>query len=123
MPVSSEIGNVSAVLTTHLDTHHSDQVVHADQASLSKQVKPEIKQEVSPPKEQDLQKLSKELNEEMRRIRSDLTFSYNEEIRSLVVTIKDSNGGKIIRQIPSQEVIKLAEKMHDIVGIIFDKKG
>lgn len=76
-----------------------------------------------PLKERDLQKLTKELNEKMKRIESNLTFSYNEVLHSLVVTIKDSNGGRIVREIPSQEVIKLTEKMRDILGIIFDKKG
>lgn len=77
----------------------------------------------SPLKEQDLQRLSKELNREMKRIHSKLVFQYNEQIGSLVVIIKDSNGDKIIREIPSQEVVRLMEKMRDIVGIIFDKKG
>lgn len=81
------------------------------------------KDDETPLGEQDLQKLTKELNEKMKRIESKLTFSYNEVLHSLVVTIKDSNGDRIIREIPSQEVIKLTEKMRDILGIIFDKKG
>ncbi|CCB80130.1 putative FLAGELLIN PROTEIN [Helicobacter bizzozeronii CIII-1] len=73
--------------------------------------------------EQDLQKLSKELNREMKRIHSNLVFKYNEEIGSLVVVVKDSKGEHIIREIPPQGMVRLMEKMRDIVGIIFDKKG
>ncbi|WP_050955555.1 flagellar protein FlaG [Helicobacter bizzozeronii] len=73
--------------------------------------------------ERDLQKLSKELNREMKRIHSNLVFKYNEEIGSLVVVVKDSKGEHIIREIPPQGMVRLMEKMRDIVGIIFDKKG
>ncbi|WP_235853148.1 flagellar protein FlaG [Helicobacter labacensis] len=74
-------------------------------------------------KEQDLQKISKDLNEKMKRMHSDITFSYNEDIGGLVVIIKDSKGNRVIREIPPKEVIKLTKKMRDIVGILFDKKG
>ncbi|WP_104749245.1 flagellar protein FlaG [Helicobacter cynogastricus] len=79
-----------------------------------------LKQELT---EQDLQKLSKELNEKMKRMHSDITFSYNEDIEGLVVTIKDDRGNRVIREIPPQAVIELSKKMRDIVGILFDKKG
>ncbi len=31
--------------------------------------------------------------------------------------------GKLIRKIPSDEAMRLSEKMKEIVGMIFDKKG
>ncbi|WP_235852568.1 flagellar protein FlaG [Helicobacter vulpis] len=74
-------------------------------------------------KEQDLQKISKDLNEKMKRMHSDITFKYNEDIGGLVVIIKDSKGNRVIREIPPKEVINLTKKMRDIVGILFDKKG
>ncbi|WP_104695049.1 flagellar protein FlaG [Helicobacter salomonis] len=74
-------------------------------------------------REQDLQKISKDLNEKMKRMHSDITFSYNEDIEGLVVVIKNDSGSKVIREIPPQEAIKLTKKMRDIVGILFDKKG
>nr|WP_257875439.1 FlaG family protein [Helicobacter sp. 12S02232-10] len=72
---------------------------------------------------QELILLSGELNKEMKRINTDINFNYNDDIRGLVVTVKEVNGDKIIREIPSKEAIELMKKMHDIVGLIFDKKG
>ncbi|GLH57786.1 flagellar protein FlaG [Helicobacter ailurogastricus] len=119
-----------ASITPHINTTQLDapqahaQNLRTQQPSPVNEVKLEhAKKEEVPLKEQDLQKLTKELNEKMKRIESNLTFSYNEVLHSLVVTIKDSNGDRIVREIPSQEVIKLTEKMRDILGIIFDKKG
>lgn len=70
-----------------------------------------------------LVELSGKLNEEMRRINTDIDFNYNDDIRGLVVTVREANDDKIIREIPSKEAIELMKKMHDIVGLIFDKKG
>ena len=67
---------------------------------------------------------AKEINKKMEHIGADINFSYNDDIGGLVVTVKDpSNGGKVIREIPSKEAIELTKKMHEVVGLIFDKRG
>lgn len=73
--------------------------------------------------ESELRDLSKKLNNEMRRMGTDLNFSFNENIPGLVVTVSERDGGKIIREIPSREAIELMKKMRDIIGVIFDKQG
>ncbi|WP_269843815.1 FlaG family protein [Helicobacter anatolicus] len=73
---------------------------------------------------QQLHEASSELNKEMKRINTDISFKYNDDIQGLVVTVKDNNGSKILREIPSKEAIELMKKMHSIItGLIFDKKG
>ncbi|GAA7150272.1 FlaG family protein [Helicobacter pylori] len=70
-----------------------------------------------------LELLSERLNEEMKRIGTDINFSYNDTIKGLVVSVKDANGDKVIREIPSKEAVELMQRMRDVIGIIFDKKG
>lgn len=72
---------------------------------------------------QELLETSRALNQEMKKINTNIDFSYNDDIQGLVVTVKEGDGNKIIREIPSKEAIALMKKMHDIVGLIFDKKG
>lgn len=72
---------------------------------------------------QDLVNLSKEMNQKMRDIGTDINFSYSEDIRGLVVTVKEPNSGKIIREIPSQDAIELARKMNETMGLLFDKES
>ncbi|GAA7005055.1 FlaG family protein [Helicobacter pylori] len=67
--------------------------------------------------------LSERLNEEMKRIGTDINFSYNDTIKGLVVSVKDANGDKVIREIPSKEAVELMQRMRDVIGIIFDKRG
>ncbi|RVZ10589.1 flagellar protein FlaG [Helicobacter pylori] len=70
-----------------------------------------------------LELLSERLNEEMKRIGTDINFSYNDTIKGLVVSVKDANGDKVLREIPSKEAVELMQRMRDVIGIIFDKKG
>ena len=73
--------------------------------------------------ENELRELSKKLNDEMKRVGTDLNFSYNENIPGLKVTVKESNSEKVIREIPSKEAIELMRRMREVIGVIFDKQG
>lgn len=43
-----------------------------------------------------------------------LAFSIDEDTQRSVVTVKDSESGDVIRQIPSEEVLKLAERIKSL---------
>jgi flagellar protein FlaG len=43
-----------------------------------------------------------------------LTFSIDDETKRSIVTVKDSQSGDVIRQIPSEEVLKLAERIQEL---------
>ena len=66
--------------------------------------------------------LSKKLQAEMEKASTNIDFSYNDEIKALVVTVREATGQRVIREIPSQEAIELMRKMRDMVGNIFDQK-
>ena len=73
--------------------------------------------------ENELRELSKKLNDEMKRVGTDLNFSYNENIPGLKVTVKESNSEKVIREIPSKEAIELMKRMREVIGVNSDKQG
>ena len=75
----------------------------------------EIKQEMS--------ELVVKLNREMSPLSHDIEFGYNEDLGQLMVNVIDSRTGDIIRQMPSEEAIKIKTKMKELVGMLFDKKG
>jgi flagellar protein FlaG len=41
----------------------------------------------------------------------------------MMVTVTDESSGKVIREIPSREILELAAKIDEMVGMIFDQKG
>ncbi|AFI06380.1 FlaG family protein [Helicobacter cetorum] len=115
--IQGDVRGVSGVSQARIQTTHVGQVNRASALDESKMA---IEPEQYKPK---LELLSERLNEEMKRIGTDIDFSYNDEIKGLVVSVKDANGGKVLREIPSKEAVELMQRMRDVIGIIFDKKG
>ena len=63
-----------------------------------------------------------DLNKNMEAIHNlELQFSMNNDTGKVVVKVIDRETGKLIRQIPPQELLDLASKLQDI-GILFDRK-
>ena len=53
----------------------------------------------------------------------DLAFTIDEETNRSVVTVKDSQSGDVIRQIPSEEVLKLADRIQELQQDVGDSVG
>jgi flagellar protein FlaG len=60
-------------------------------------------------------------NEMIRNV--GLQFVVHEDTGRVVVTVIDESTGKVIREIPPSEVLKLAANLDKTIGIIFDQKG
>ncbi len=66
--------------------------------------------------------LTEELNEYMDDLQTNIGFSMRDDPnRTLVVEIKNRETGDVIKQIPSEEMLQLKEKMEELTGLIFDK--
>jgi len=70
-----------------------------------------------------LQDLTAKLNKEMAPLNPDIKFQFNDKVNELVVNVVDKHTDKIIRKIPSDEALKIMEKMRELVGALFDDKG
>lgn len=52
-----------------------------------------------------------------------ITFEFNESIEALSVNVIETKSGLLIRKVPVDEVVRLAEYYQEIYGIIFDRKS
>ena len=50
-----------------------------------------------------------------------LQFSVNKELGSVVVSIVDSNTNQVIKQIPSEDMVKLKLRIRKAIGSMFDE--
>ena len=71
----------------------------------------------------DMEQLTQKLNDIAQDENLDISFGYNKKIDRVTINITDKNSGEIIRKLPSEEAVKFAEGMQDIIGKLFDKKG
>lgn len=97
--------------TRQIETSHEI----AKSARENEQNKKEISQELS----QTVEKL----NQQMDSLGTNVQFGFNDKINTLFVDVVERSTGKPIRKIPTEEAMLLSEKMQDIIGTIFDKKG
>jgi flagellar protein FlaG len=52
----------------------------------------------------------------------DLKFSVDDKSNAIVVQLFEKGTGKLIRQIPSEEVLRLKQRISDLLGMIYDTK-
>ena len=63
----------------------------------------------------------KEINSELEKLQSELGFSVDKVANDVVITVKRKESGEIVRQIPSETVLKLAHNFEKLKGILLDK--
>ena len=69
----------------------------------------------------EVKELAKEMNELMDDLHTSLGFSIREELNhQVVVEIKNRQTNELIKQIPSEDLLKIKEKMEEFTGLIFD---
>ena len=62
----------------------------------------------------------KEINNELVKLQSELGFSVDKVANDVVVTVKRKESGEIVRQIPSETVLKLAHNFEKLKGVLLD---
>lgn len=69
-----------------------------------------------------VRKMVERMNERIQQATRDIRFSVDEESDRVVVKIVDHHSGEVVRQIPSEELLKLAERLDDLRGMFFKEE-
>lgn len=86
-------------------------------AEQSKKTEEQSKKE---PRQEEVKKAVTELNAALDSMNVKREFSIEENSKEVVVKIIDSEEKKVIRQIPSEETIRLSQNIREMVGLLFD---
>lgn len=115
MDVTS-INSNSVPLNVKIGVAHNREVGRVNQLSSLDYDIPKLAKE-------DVDKLVGALNKEMKPTANNINFGYSEDLNQLIIEVKDNNTGEVIKQMPSEEALKLAKKVKELVGIMFDTKA
>jgi flagellar protein FlaG len=89
----------------------------------SAQAKPAVDIQPDPQEaRRTLQEAMEQLNQQMRRNNRDLSFSLDEVVDTVVVTVKNQEG-EIVRQIPNEVALRVAHNLENIKGLMKDEKS
>jgi len=121
-------------INTNMQAPRMDLPVTRPEAGIKAQEKPRaepVKTEAPPvqtearpdPQEirRQLQETTEQLNRQMAQSKRDLSFSVDDVADKIVVTVKNHQG-EVVRQIPSEAALKVAQNLADVKGLMQDEK-
>jgi flagellar protein FlaG len=68
-----------------------------------------------------LQEAIDRLNEQMKNNGRDLRFSMDNVVDRAIITVKNSETGKVVRVIPNEVVIKIAHNIENFKGLLHNE--
>lgn len=72
---------------------------------------------------EQLKEVAQKLNDQVESLNANVRFGYNDKINSMYLSVTEKSTGKEIRQIPSEEAMRLSEHFREVIGMIFDKES
>lgn len=88
------------------------------QKTRAEEAKADVKR--NQPQEETLSAITEQLNDVMTAFNKGLRFEVNEKIDALYVKIINKSTDEVIKTIPSEEVLRMMERMHSALGMILD---
>lgn len=71
----------------------------------------------------DLSETVERVKQFVKTVTTKLTFDVNPDTNDSVIYVKDKDSGRVIRQIPPEDMLKLIAKMDDITGMLFNGRA
>jgi flagellar protein FlaG len=68
------------------------------------------------------EQLVHQLNEELKIFNTKLSFSIDDKTKKTVVKIIDESNNEVIRQIPPEYLLKISQRISELLGLIVDEK-
>lgn len=71
----------------------------------------------------DIAKVAQQLESFLKRVSRELEFHVDDASGRVVCSVRDAQTGDLIRQIPNEEVLRLAELAHDETIVLVNEKA
>jgi len=92
-------------------------------ASITKMEKSGFSGNDANPDKQQVSEAVKNMNDFLQMVRRTLQFTMDEDSGRMVVQIKDAETDQVIRQIPPENMLKLAKELDKLNGLLFEEKA
>lgn len=123
--MSNEINTSMQAPRVELPSTPAAAALNKVRQEATQQIPKEVTAERAPdPKElkKQMEEAAEHLNRQMQRDKRDLSFSVDDVANKIVVTVKNTQSGEVIRQIPNEAALKVAQNLADVKGLLEDKK-
>lgn len=79
--------------------------------------------ENKPEKPEDIVSAAARIRDHVQSLQRDLNFSVDDSTGQVVVRVVDGDSGKVVRQIPSEDILRLAERLDEMRSLLFEAKA
>lgn len=79
--------------------------------------------EKSSSKPEDIVSAAERIREHVQNLQRDLNFSVDDSTGQVVIRVVDGDSGKMVRQIPSEDILRLAERLDEMRSLLFEAKA
>lgn len=73
------------------------------------------------PSSEAVEKAIQRANELAQSLSRKLSFNYDDRINKIVVRVMEGGSDKLVRQIPTEEMIRLSVRMDEVMGMLIDQ--
>jgi flagellar protein FlaG len=70
----------------------------------------------------DLGQIQDATNDLLAQMNIQLDFEKNRELEAVVVKVRNRESGEVIREIPPEEMLRIAKRMEEMSGMLLDKE-
>ncbi len=71
---------------------------------------------------EEAKKLAEKIEQYLSEMNVSLSFDIDDKTQDVIVKVINKETGKVIRQVPPQELLKLRQKLEELVGVLFNRK-
>ena len=122
-PITISVDNLSSIARARLPTEREITRIDRKKVNAEGDVEEAVKGEKYPDSSR-MTELVADVQENLNMgYDVDLQFSIHEASGELMVTVIDASTGEVIREVPPSEILELASKIEEMIGLIFDQRG
>lgn len=119
--MSNDIGTIKAVFPSAVQTGPAASVGRSADAERAKETPANAADQVKRTQQEPapLEEVVSKLNDLVHELHRELQFSVDDKSGDTVIKVVDSETDEVVRQIPSEEVVRLRQRLQEAAGVIF----
>lgn len=108
-------------------TYIATEVLDKNQKTAENAPKKRTQETKAPPREvredtrSRIENIAQAMDKYVKSIQRDLQIQVHSETGDIIVKVLSKEDGKVIREIPPEAMLKLAEKMEEMTGVLFNE--
>ena len=119
-----QTNKMAAELATPIDLPGTNSQVKSQPRLFEVSGREEMEKSLSAEKMKELvRETTNSLNEMSSLLKYGIRFAYDDQVSEMLVNVIEKDTNRVIRQVPSKEILAMRAKMAEMVGLLVDQEA